>query len=288
MNSMSQLPKTNSTFLHFVVMLIILLLPSKLLALSPEFEADRLMLLAEEQVNAQQFAKAEATLQQIGELKVNPPTQYYFLRGQVLSHNNRVTDAIAALETYVESGGKESDHYSQALTMISELKEKSPTENNSDNYLPGKAEINWAIAPQKNDGYLDHLQYLYQTKDTKLALVNHINTILMSYSISDGRRDGNTTQSGMRYSVATGNQGKLVTTTRDTEQQAERITNDQLSVYGVNPYVEYSCQTAANICVIYNPVNQQPWLQIVKNESAVKELSKAISELIKLMQTGAG
>ncbi len=59
----------------------------------------------------------------------------------------------------------------------------------------------------------------------------------------------------------------------------------RMDVFGVDPFVKYSCDFDRYVCWLYHPVNQYDrWILIDRNEAAVKELSEAMSRLIKSLQ----
>lgn len=242
-------------------------------SLSPEFESDRLMLLAQEQVDDEQFSEAEATLRQIQNLKVTPPSKYYYLQGLVLSQGSKTQEAIDSLVVYVESSGKDAEHYNNALRLISQQKNKLP--HNLDHSKPDtQADIEWSGNDQANSDYVDQIRYLYQSKTDIQALLQHINNMLQTYRLSDEQKS--------RYSLGSNRPGKLI-----TKQQGTNSSANQITVYGVNPYVQYNCSSSNYGCQLFHPVSNQPWLRIKNDEQAAKELSKAIAELIKLLQANA-
>lgn len=247
-------------------------------ALSPEFEADRLLLLSEEAINHNRFASAQQSLNEIDKLKLTPPIKYYYLRGLVLANENRSLEAIGALEQYVESSGKNAEYYYAALSLISEQKDKLLSPTSSENMEGKKAELNWSTHDSQADSYSHQIKYLYQTKDVRSALVMHINNILETYTTADTGLAHN------RYNIGVSNQGKLTTTTKSIEQNVEQVLSDTTVVYGIDPYIQHSCAAAAKRCTLFHPVTKQPWLQISDDQQAARELSKALAELIKILQ----
>ena len=243
------------------------------LALSPEFEADRLMLLAQEQVSSEQFSQADITLRQIQELKVTPPSEYYYLRGLVLSHGDSTQEAIDSLRVYVESSGKEAEHYSSSLRLISQLKAKLPAMT-MDTSEQTEASIQWTGKSQEKSDYVEQIRYLYQSGSDKRALIEHINNMLTTYRLANAG-DG-------RFTLGSDKPGSLF-----TKQQGAKSMASQMTVYGIDPYVQYRCISRANGCQFLHPITKQPWLTIKNDEQAARELSKAIAELIKLLQTNA-
>ncbi|MEN8668771.1 MAG: hypothetical protein ABF318_06580, partial [Ketobacter sp.] len=62
------------------------------------------------------------------------------------------------------------------------------------------------------------------------------------------------------------------------------ISSTSLDAFGVNPYVSYRCSKASDQCVIKHPVTGADWIVIARDESAAKELSQALTRLIKALQ----
>ncbi|WP_345415624.1 hypothetical protein [Halioxenophilus aromaticivorans] len=244
-------------------------------ALSPEFEADRLMLLAQEQIKDDQISQAEITLQQIQDLKVTPPSEYYFLKGQVLSFSERTQEAIDSLVIYIESSGKDAEYYTSSLRLISQLKDKQDSskltiEPNSD------PNIEWT-GTKRSNSYVDQLRFLYGAKSDQSALLQHINNMLNTYQA------GSDTPG---YALATQAPATLITRTKGTDGISEVRSTDKITLYGVNPYIEFSCTRQPQQCQLMHPATDQPWLTIAGDQQAAREISKAIAELIKLLQTG--
>lgn len=246
-------------------------------ALSPEFEADRLLLLAQEEVDHKRFAEAEQTLNQIQLLEVSPPTEYYYIRGLVLATNHRPSEAISSLEQYIESSGKEAKHYHSALQLITDQKKQLPKNSALRESEDSKANIQWSDHAELQSRYTDHIKYLYQIDDTTSALVKHANNLLDTFTPSSNKR----------FALSFEHQGKLVTTTKSVNTTGEQIISNALVVYGINPYIDYSCPSGTAVCTFYHPVNRTPWLELRNNEQAAQELTQALAELIKSIQMGS-
>ncbi|WP_317929226.1 hypothetical protein [Halioxenophilus sp. WMMB6] len=254
-------------------------------ALSPEFEADRLILQAEEQVAKEHYDTARAALREIENLGVALPDTYYYLHAKVLADEKQYSAALQSLEIYIEKRGRTGEYYEDALKQVTTLR-KLAKNHNSSNKKGGQADIQWSENLSETNDYRAHLQYIYHASDPAEALLLHINNLLEFYGYGDKDIQSASRINGTyRFKLVVAPPATLVTTKRSIHQDGQHITSDRLVVYGVNPYVDYTCRSSDRSCMISNPVTHEPWLQIVQNDQAAKELSKALAELIKLLQS---
>lgn len=265
---------------------LLLLVPlANVVALSPEFEVDRLILHAEEDIKAGQFSRAESTLNEVDNLGVTPPSLYHYLLATVLEQKQSYQKATQEYERYVEAAGKEGLYYEQSLRKITRLNRAQRTTEQATT-SDGSADIEWSATPVATNDYQEHIQFLYQRDNATDALLHHINNLLTFYGYGDKSiRSASNVQEPRRYSVHIDKPGALVVTKRRAMAQREEITNERVPVYGINPYVDFRCQTETSSCAILHPVTGKQWLQIVNNRQAVEELAKALSELIKILQS---
>ncbi len=263
-------------------------------SLSPEFEADRLVLLAQDQINNNRYSDARTTLAQVRSLNTRYPNKFYYLSALTLAQQEQYSSAIRALEDYIEQSGKNAEHYYAALEKITEYRSKlnqtsSSSRKNSSTIgstTPDRgATITWSEPPKKVENYLENIQFLYQISDPEKALLTHINNLLDFYGYGDKTiRAASRITSPNRFSLAITPPANLVTTKQQIVDQREQFTSSRMSVYGVNPYVDFHCRARDNSCLIRHPVTNDDWLQIVNNDEAARELAKALAELIKLLQ----
>ena len=253
-------------------------------ALSPKYEADRLLLLAEDQIKNRQYSAANASLNQIKSLTTAYPDNFYYLSALTLEHDKKFSAAARMMETYVETAGETGEHYYAALEKITRLR-ATPQPTKQPNKHSTQNNISWS-EPEIQADYLSNIQFLYQVSNPQKALLAHINNLLNFYGYGDKDiKASNRVLYTNRFSLSVKGAGELVTTKREIHPSSERSTSSRMPVYGVNPYVTFECRSRDSSCVINHPIDNSPWLQIVNNDEAAQELSKAVAELIKLIQT---
>lgn len=148
-------------------------------------------------------------------------------------------------------------------------------------HLSVNAELRWSDG-EDPENYVADIQALYKLSDPSEALVTHINTLLDFYAYSDDRIiAGSRLGTPSRHRIHLSDRGDIITTTiLGAEPRQSR-----LRVYGVNPYLNYQCVDTTGSCWIIDPVTSEQWLQFVQNRDAGRELSRALTELIKQLQT---
>ena len=137
------------------------------------------------------------------------------------------------------------------------------------------------------------MQMLYLSESTTDALIKHINSLLRFYAYDDSRiHAGSRIGKATRHQIRDTNKGEIISTNLPPEKKGHfkvtedrfKVTEDRFTVYGVNPYVMFRCSNSTNSCWLLHPIHQREWMQIVKNEDAASELSKALGHLIKTLQ----
>ena len=282
---------TTRRFRHLLAFIILSLFSLSALALPAEIEADRLVLAAQEKIARQDFDAAKAYLEQVAPLKVEPRPVYHFLYGQVLMHQGHLKQAEDQLSQYVTKVGRNGDNYDDALRMITQIDEQLQSRNDVAALEAGKGSKTMDIQASggSDDAYDARLLKLYMTHNLKDALVLQVNSLLNSYPYLKGRVKNLQTSDRDEYSVAVEKpSGLLVTRTRVrhavNDGQAE-ITVSKLNVYGVNPYLTYICSDVADSCVIKNPANDDDWIRIADDEKGAHQLVRALTRLIKVLQS---
>lgn len=64
------------------------------------------------------------------------------------------------------------------------------------------------------------------------------------------------------------------------------MSNRSLSVFGVDPYLQYECSPQGIECTVNNPAGGGTWLTIVRDPKGAQELAKALSFLLRNLQKG--
>ena len=135
--------------------------------------------------------------------------------------------------------------------------------------------------------YDDKVRKLYIAPTLKDSLVLHINSLLSSYEYLEGRIKNRDTSPRLEYQVSVQSPSQLSVVRKQVDPSARgqaSLSSSSLDAFGVNPFVSYRCSKATDQCVIRHPTNGADWIVIARDESAAKELSQALTRLIKALQ----
>ncbi len=253
-------------------------------ALSPTFEADRLLLEAEDLITQKQYSAAQDALSKARTLRRDLPSQFYFLQGQVSQALKQPARALSSFETFIEVAGRNAPEYFETLRLITDLKKQLDGPKTSKRTTP-IAELTWSNKQLSPTDYHEYLQFLYQTDDTLAAVTQHINNLLAFYQYGDTSiLSSNRITGAHKHSISVKLPATLITSTQDLTHKKKLTTNERFSVYGINPYLKYSCKQQNASCQLKHPKTGQLWLEISNNEPAAQELTRALSSLMKLLQ----
>lgn len=274
-----------AAWLSLPLVLCLLLASPFALSLKPSHEADRLVMAAEEALTNGNADAAEDYLLQARQLGVELPPEYDFFYGQLLRKKGDLNRARSHLEQYVDRAGSQGEHYREALTLITEVERarngRSGTKSASAG--EGTAELRWA---EDHEEYVQKIQELYQQPDAVQALVQHINSLLKFYAYGDKRVVATNRPLAVpsQHRIHTTERGEIVYLSKFGEGDDLPFDEDRFPIYGIDPYIDVHCNQTRGNCWLIHPITAERWLQIVENEQGATELSKAIAELIKLMQ----
>ncbi|AOY88238.1 hypothetical protein BKP64_08715 [Marinobacter salinus] len=263
------------------------LLAGQASALAPEHETRRLMLATEEAVAAENWAEAGEYLNRLQQLEGNKPADYFYYRGRVMYQAAHLNEAQSALESYVEQGGADGSHYQEALKLITGIekarKERAlaPQGGNSDS---GKI----ALIEPAGDQKIASLRKLYLADSDREALTIHLNSLL---EVAGWRQDQTIVQmdrpADVEYRVSAADSTiNVQEIRRDTGGRVVRKTQS-MSVYGVNPQVEWGCEAAAAACWIYDPRDGSRLLQLAVDREQAREVARTLGQLIRNLQAPA-
>ena len=91
--------------------------------LPPEIQADRYLLEAEKQIQAQDFESAKAAMDRILALQAQHglelPEQFFFRYAEVLDRLGLYDEAVEFVTKYLTLAGREGEHYREALELLS-------------------------------------------------------------------------------------------------------------------------------------------------------------------------
>ena len=262
----------------------------KLLALPADAEADRLVLAAEEKITQQDFEGARSYLERVGPLKTEPRPVYYFLFGQVLLRDGSLEQAEKHLNNYVTKAGREGEHYDDALRLLTQIEEL----RTSHQEVTAKREpqdikaIGLDAGDSEGKAYDEQVLRLFPARTLRDALVMQVNSLLQSWVYMEGKIKNPDLSPRESFRVSLSGSNDIVVTRSSIDPAAAggqaQLSTQRLGVLGVNPYVTYRCSNTSDSCVIRDPVNGDTWMRIAYDESGARELSTALTRLIKALQ----
>jgi hypothetical protein len=248
--------------------------------LAPEHELQRLLIVARESLQAADNAQTREALKRIEELGIDAGANYYFYLGQLEANSGNRDAANTALIEYVNRAGSEGEFYQRALRLITKLEQTKPAET----ALSDPKDLSGALTGERNQ-YIASLKKLYLTDNPEQALVEHINSILSENIFIPGRIRRPGSNEGLVYKVATNSLKELVIQESDYRKARPGHSMQSIPVYGVDPYLSGECDYNQRMCWLSHPLkSQQRWITIADNPSALTELSKALTQLIRQLQ----
>lgn len=143
-----------------------------------------------------------------------------------------------------------------------------------------------ALDGQEQARYLGQIKTLYLTSNERQALLEHCNALLRSYALRADYQIGQRQREDILYQVSVSADGELLVRTETRGQGRVNVSNERLAIFGVDPYIRYTCSTGGIACDIKNPADGRPWLTIVRDHQGAEELAKALSFLIRNLQKG--
>ncbi len=251
-------------------------------SLAPEHEMQRLLIIADENIRAENYVAAKDALDKISVLKLEPEVRYYYFQGLVEAHAGNLQAAEDALVDYVNKAGSEAKYYEAALRKITELGSDAsgrPSEPKSD--------IDWSqVVVSQNDQYLANLKRLYLTNSDTKALLEHINGILAANVFVAGRLRNLNENEGVHYRISTNSNNEIVVQTTDYTNPANASHNlNRLGVFGIDPYIRTDCNFDRRECWLKHPVEpEEKWIVIAENQAALQELTRAMTQLVRMLQ----
>ncbi len=273
--------KPKASLLALLILALLFSTNSLSSGLPPIHEAKRLMLAAQNAINLEQWDSAEQQLKNLTELDVALPAKFHYMHGQVLFHHSEFNMAQKSFEVYVLQAEEEGEFYISALEMITEADKKKKI------IKPKAANVEALALDKAKDEYLESLKKLYLTNDPKKALVLQINNILSTHPYYGSRIKQQDVNKGAHYSINLIGSELQIQEKRYDKKGAPSLLVNRMDVYGVDPFIKYSCDYDRYICWLYHPINQYDrWILLDRNEDAAKELSEAMGRLIQSVQGG--
>ncbi|MBA55867.1 MAG: hypothetical protein CMK89_15540 [Pseudomonadales bacterium] len=274
-----------------ILLFCLSLAATRVLALPADMEADRLLLAAQAKLDDQNFEAARGYLSRIDGLKVTPAPKFYYLSGLIALHYGELQKASDLLSRYVEEAGREAEFYEPALNKITLIEEQLQSQEAVSQSREQLREIKASGGIERDDtagkAYDDKVRKLYIAPTLKDSLVLHINSLLSSYEYLEGRIKNRDTSPRLEYQVSVQGPSQLSVVRKQVDPSAggqASLSSSSLDAFGVNPFVSYRCSKATDQCVIRHPATGADWIVIARDESAAKELSQALTRLIKALQ----
>ncbi len=263
------------------------LLAGPALALAPEHETRRLMLATEEAVVAENWGEAAEYLNRLQQLEGEKPADYYFYRGRVMLQSSHLNEAQSALETYVSRAGAEGAHYQESLQLITSI-EKTRKQNALAPQATGETEQVAVIEPA-GEGRIESLRKLYLADSDREALTLHINSLL---ELAGWRRDQAVVRldrpADVEYRLGTQGEEIQIQELKRAEDGRILRSTETMSVFGINPRVEWRCETTVSTCWVYDPRDGSRLLQLAENRERVQEIAETLGQLIRSLQAPSG
>lgn len=142
-----------------------------------------------------------------------------------------------------------------------------------------------AIENTERDQYLGQLRQQHATSSERTALLAQINSLLSQHALLRGYQIGHAEPEDLLYSIQAPGKGTLqVREERRSEAGPLRVSQRTLSLYGMDPFFSYRCESRQVDCSILHDGLDTPLLHIVRNPDAAAELSKALSYLARNIQ----
>lgn len=255
-------------------------------ALAPEHESRRLMLATEEAVVAENWGEASGYLTRLQNLDAEKPADYHYYRGRVMLQSSHFNEAQAALEAYVTKAGAEGEHYQGALKLITEI-ERARKEKAQAPQIGDESRI--AVIEPSGDRRVASLRELYLAESDREALVMHLNSLL---GIAGWRQDQAVVRldrpADIEYRLSSGSDTISVQEIRRNSSGGITRKTAQIPVFGVNPQVEWGCETAVAACWVYDPRDGSRLLQLSPSRSQAEEIAQTLGKLIRNLQAPSG
>lgn len=143
------------------------------------------------------------------------------------------------------------------------------------------------LSSEESARYLAELRRLYLTNSDRQALLAHGNGLLETYALRAGYQVGQADAQDVLYRLDLGSPGQLrVREERRGPGSEVAVRNRSLSVFGLDPYLEYRCLEQEPSCTVSSPADGEPLVRIMRDQQGAAALAKALSFLIRNLQKG--
>jgi len=257
-------------------------------SLPKEIELDRLMMAAQKYMEENQYSKATEYLERAESLKAKLPAEYHYYKGLVFKTQSQWNKSTAELQQYVIKAGKKGEFYQPALMIITEIENYAPNESQVDTNAEPAIQWENKVTQQSDDEYLAEIKKLYLSKSNVEALVEHINSLLVTapytgervVKLSKGKDQ-------LEYTLKLTDDNKLNIQKKQNVSGNAQILSYTTPVYGLSRNIVTICEPTQFKCSIKHKDNHTTWFEIAYNEDVAGQVSQATSLLIKEMQTNS-
>lgn len=250
--------------------------------LPPEHEVRRLIIAADNAIAEERWNDASRHLTRLQNLKAEKPADYQFLRGRVMLQASQLNEAQSALEAYVTEAGAEGKYYDQSLQLITRVEDQrqaNPERKSSETVA--------VIEPAERID-TEALKSLYLEVSDRGALIAHLNSLLSLNAWQPGPVIKSDPSAGVKYQVTVGTDASLQLKEEVREGEAgPTLRTQNISVFGINPVISYTCFDTDNSCWLYDPRDQSRWLRLANRSKPAAETARVLSELIRNLQKGS-
>ncbi len=257
-------------------------------ALAPEHEIHRLMLATDEAVAAGNWEDAGDYLNRLQQLEGEKPSDYFYYRGRVMLQAGLLNEAQSALEAYVDQEGAQGSHYKESLQLITSIEKKRKEQAliaAGANSEAGKI----AVIEPAGEQSIASLRKLYLVNSDREALVLHLNSLL---DVAGWRREQSVldvnTPADIQYQIRSQDSSIVIQEIRRTDDGKVVRRSQSLSVYGVNPMVEWGCEAVVGACWVYDPRDGSRLLQLAPGRDQAREIAGTLGQLIRNLQNSGG
>ena len=260
---------------------------------------DQYLLASKKFLSENDIAGSLKQLEKARSLETSLPAEFHYLYGKALKVSGQNDAALSELHQYLSMIERNGPHYEEVLLELVDLQkdDSSPTKmlknEGSDTEIPENQQP--SLPPIKSTEakkYGAALSKMYLIKDTKRALIVHINDVLKSYAVQrypiekgpsghykPGVRAYNTS---IDISKGTIHSKTVISDRWKDSNSVTRMERNQLDVYGIGPNIDYSC--FSGLCELVSPSNGKALAYFTADPYAIEELQIAFKHLVKILQ----
>ncbi|WP_354668027.1 hypothetical protein [Marinobacter salexigens] len=262
------------------------LVAGQVAALAPEHEARRLMLAIEEAVTDESWGEAGEYLNRLQLLEAEKPVDYHYYRGKVMLQSSHLNEAQSAFEAYVTKAGTEGEHYQEGLKLLTNI-ERARKAKAQAPQTSSDAKI--AVIEPAGDSRLESLRKLYLADSDREALLLHLNSLLGTAAWRESQEVVRLDKRpDIEYRVNVSGNAIAIQEIKLNSAGGATRTATQVQVFGVNPQVEWGCESAVATCWVYDPRDGSRLFQLAPNRSQVEEVAQTLGKLIRNLQVPSG